>query len=85
MNSVIDIGHSAYSQVQKLKGHEIDYEETEDEIENEAKEFFKKSSENAKFDSKSKKVSRIYIINCSFCCDLFHAFKLVFSFSFDMI
>ena len=39
----MDIGHSAYTQLQKHKGQEIDYEETDEEGENnEAKEFFQK-------------------------------------------
>ena len=47
MLSVIDIGHSAYSQLQKHRGQELDYDDAEDGEENEAKEFFKKSSDGA--------------------------------------
>ena len=53
--SIIDIGHSAYSQLQKHKGQELDYDDHADEEEeneakelNEAKEFFKKSLEGTK-------------------------------------
>lgn len=61
---MVDIGHSAYSQLQKLKGQEIDYEDAEDDGDNnEAKDFFKKSSENAKMDVKSKTAS----VNMIFC------------------
>ena len=59
--AVIDIGHSAYSQLQKHKGQEIDYDDGTDEEENEAKEFFKKSSEGAKVVGNAKnKVFFIY-------------------------
>ena len=55
--SVIDIGHSAYSQLQKHKGESLDYndaEEDEDQEENEAKEFFKKSAEGTKTTGNAK-------------------------------
>ncbi|XP_066926996.1 recQ-mediated genome instability protein 1-like [Clytia hemisphaerica] len=45
--SVIDIGYSAYSQLQKHKGQELDYDDGDEEEENEAKDFFKKSSDGA--------------------------------------
>lgn len=60
--AIIDIGHSAYSQLQKHKGQEIDYNDDSDEEENQAKEFFKKSSEGAKVVGNTKnKVHNFYV------------------------
>ncbi|XP_057307565.1 recQ-mediated genome instability protein 1-like [Hydractinia symbiolongicarpus] len=46
VNSIIDIGHSAYSQLQKIKGQELDYNE-EGEEEDNTKEFFKRGTKTA--------------------------------------